>query len=345
MGLQCGDSGRPARKIMLALDASTSTVNQALAWGADLLITHHPLLFEPLGPGNIHGPSGEAFARAVRGELAVYSAHTNLDASPRGINDSLAGIVGLTGREVLLPAGPDLFKVVVFLPQASIESVRDAAFEAGAGRIGRYSRCSFAAPGEGTFFGSEGARPVIGSPGRMEVVGEARLEVLVPEGRLAGVLGAVRRAHPYEEPAVDVIPLRGKAAGIGIGVVGCLPSAMRLGDLTARVKGALRLKAVRIVGSLERKVRKVAVCGGSGGSLLAAAGASGAELFISGDIKFHEARAAQERNLSILDVGHFAPERFGMLRFGELINGKFMEKGWDIPIRYAKEKDPFKTIV
>ena len=344
VGLQCGDTMRPAGKVMLALDASVSTVKQALASGADLLVTHHPLLFEALGPGNIHSPSGEAFVKAVQGGLAVFSAHTNLDASPEGINASLADIVGLKEREVLHPTGPGLYKVVVFMPPSFLETIRGAIFQAGGGRIGPYSDCSFATRGEGTFLGNETTRPVIGSRGQREAVGETRLEVQVPEERLAGVLEAVKKAHPYEVPVIDVSPLKGKPQGVGIGVVGLLPSAKSLGDIAVQVKDALRQKAVRIVGSPGRKVRKVAVCGGSGGSLLPSVYLAGAQLYISGDIKFHEARSAQERNLSILDVGHFAPERYGMLRLGERIVGEFKKRGWDVPLLYAKEKDPFTTI-
>lgn len=344
VGLQCGDPGRPSKRVMLALDASLSTVRQALSAAADLLVTHHPLLFKPIGPGNIRSPGAEAFVKAVRGGLAVFSAHTNLDASLEGINASLADIVGLEERKILLPTGPGLFKAVVFLPQPSLAAVREAAFSAGAGSIGHYSRCSFAAPGEGTFMGDETTNPAVGVAGRSETVAEARLEVLVPEGRLERVLDAVRKAHPYEVPVVDVFPLRGKPEGIGIGLVGQLPGGKPVGEIASVVKRALRQKAVRMVGTPGRKVRKVAVCAGSGGSLLPAVLSSRAQLYISGDIKFHEARTAQEENLSVLDVGHFGPEKHGMLRFGEKIAGRIREKGWDVAILHAKEKDPFVTM-
>lgn len=344
VGLQCGDTARPARKIMIALDAATATVQQAVASGVDLLVTHHPLLYEPLSPGNLQGPPGKAFVKAVQGGLAVYSAHTNLDASPEGINASLADIVDLRERKILLPTGPSLYKVVVFVPESFLGQVREAIFGAGGGRIGHYSRCSFAAAGEGTFMGDETTLPAIGYAGREEIVGEARLEVLVPEKKLSSVLEAARKIHPYETPVIDVFPLKGHPAGVGIGIVGSLPSEKTLGEVAALVKGALRQKAVRMVGTTGRKVRKVALCGGSGGSLLPAVWSSGAQLFITGDIKFHDARAAEERKLSILDVGHFAPERYGMFRLGEKIARELKQKGWNIALLYAKEKDPFTII-
>lgn len=344
VGLQCGDPERPAGKVMVALDANGTTIKQALAAGAGLLVTHHPLLFESLGPRNMRTPTGDAFTSAVRGGLAVYSAHTNLDASPHGINAALADIVNLREREILAPTGPDSFKVVIFAPKISLEPIRKAVFQAGGGRIGPYSECSFAVFGEGTFLGDGTARPAVGSPGRRECVSEIRLEVLAPEGRLAGVLEAVRKVHPYETPVMDLFPLKGKAAGVGIGITGLLPSASAVGDIALLVKKALRLKAARVVGKPGRKVSRVAVCGGSGGSLLPAAWSSGAQLYISGDIKFHEARSAEENNLSILDVGHFAPERFGMLRFGEKVHQECIEKGWTVTILYATEKDPFTVM-
>jgi len=343
VGLQCGEPWRPAKRVMFALDACVATVDQALRAGADLLVTHHPLLFQPLVPGSVGGPAGVAFVNAVRGGLTVYSAHTNLDASPHGINASFADLLELRETKILQPTGPNGFKIVVFLPVSALESVKETAFMAGAGKIGNYSKCSFNVEGEGSFLGDETTSPVAGIPCRLETTRETRLELLVPEGRLEGVLDAVKRKHPYEEPVIDVFPLTGKPSGTGIGLVGLLPLKRSVRDVGSMLKAALRQKAVRIVGSGGRKVRKVAVCAGSGASLLGTVVTSGAELFISGDIKYHEARTAEEEKLSVLDIGHFGPERYGMLRFSEKIGGKIRERGWDMTILCAKEKDPFVT--
>ncbi len=345
MGLQCGEPARPARRVMFALDANEDTVSQALHAGAELLVTHHPLLFRPLGPGSTASPAGAAFVEAVRGGLTVYSAHTNLDASSHGINASLAKLLSLTKTKTLLPTGSDGFKIVVFLPVSALEPVKKAAFGAGAGRIGHYRNCSFSVQGEGSFLGDGTTNPTVGIPGCMETTREARLEVLVPEGRLKDVLDAVRRKHPYDEPAIDVYPLAGKPSGVGIGLVGLLPSKVPVRQIAEILKKTLRIKTVRFVGTEGRKVRQVAVCAGSGGSLLDAVFASGAELFVSGDIKYHEARTAEERRLSILDVGHFGPERYGILRFSERIKRETRERGWEVAISCAREKDPFVTMV
>jgi dinuclear metal center YbgI/SA1388 family protein len=345
VGIQCGDPDLPVRRILFALDASESSVEQALASQSDLLVTHHPLLFQPLGQGMEKYPAGIAFTKAVRGNLAVYSAHTNLDASPSGINSSFAELLKLSETRVLCPAGPGGgFKVVVYIPVSNIVPVREAAFEAGAGRIGNYSKCSFAVEGEGTFFGNDSTKPAVGVPGNLETVAEARLEFLVPDEKLGPVLDAVRAGHPYEEPAVDVYPLIGQLSHAGMGLKGKLPTKMSIGEVAAVLKKATGAGPVRLVGRKGRKVHYVAVCAGSGSSLIEQVIASGAELFVTGDVKYHDARIAEEKGLSILDVGHFGPEKYGMVRFRKLMEGKFKEKRWQVETECAKEKDPFGPV-
>ncbi|UCG37689.1 MAG: Nif3-like dinuclear metal center hexameric protein [bacterium] len=344
VGLQCGDPLHSAGRVMFSLDAGEQAVSQALEARAELLVTHHPLLFKPLSPDTLKEAAGRAFVKAVQGGLAVYSAHTNLDAAREGINASLGQLVGLTRTRVLHPLGPGQFKVVVFVPHQALEKVREAAFEAGAGRIGGYSRCSFSTPGTGTFFGEAGSAPTVGVRGRLEEVQEARLEVLVPEAVLAGVLHAVRRQHPYEEPALDVYPLMRTDSPHGMGLVGRLDRRTAVGEIAGRLSASLRVRTARLVGRPGRKVLRVAVCAGSGASLLPAVMASGAELFITGDLKYHEAREAQSGGISVLDVGHFAPERYGVVCFRERMERLFSESGWKVETLLAREQDPFVPI-
>jgi dinuclear metal center YbgI/SA1388 family protein len=330
---------------MFALDACKSTVKQALSARADLLVTHHPLFFQPIEQSAVDSPIGAALMEAVRGDLVIYSAHTNLDVSPQGINVSLAELLKLTGRRVLYPidSGGD-FKLVVFVPSPALVSLRDAAFKAGAGRIGSYSKCSFSVAGQGTFFGDKTTAPSVGESGQLETVAEARLEMLVPEKRLRSVLDAVRRKHPYEKPAIDVYPLAGQGFETGLGLTGLLPSRTSVGEIAVNLRAVLSTKVIRLVGRKGRKIRHVAICAGSGSSLLKEVLASGAELFITGDLKYHEARTAEENGLSILDVGHYAPERYGLARFSTLVAGKFKQNGWKVDISFAKEKDPFAPV-
>jgi dinuclear metal center YbgI/SA1388 family protein len=341
VGLQCGDPTAVVKRVMYSLDAGADVVGQAVKKGADLLISHHPMIFEPLDHHAVTGTAGAPVVTALRAGLAVYSAHTNLDAAPQGINTQLARLVNLQEVKLLSTTGPEQYKVVVFVPEKFLKKVRTAAFDAGAGDIGLYSRCSFSAPGTGTFFGEDGSSPALGKMGRHEVVSELRLELLVNGDTLAPVLAAVRRVHPYEEAAVDVYPLAQQGGSTGLGLVGNLPGKVTVRQVAAGLKSDLKSGAMRVVGAPGRQVRKVAVCAGSGSSLLGTAASAGAQLFITGDLKYHEARSAQELGLTLLDIGHFAPERYGMKRFASLLGRQMARNRWQVESTFARESDPF----
>jgi len=345
VGLQYGEPDRPVKRLMVSLDATLKTVIQAAESRADLLVTHHPLFFEPINQQNILAPAGRVLARVIREDLAVYSAHTNLDASPLGINDSLASLLDLRDTTVLQPVGPESFKVVVFVPREKHELVRSEAFKAGAGRIGGYSGCSFVMEGVGTFHPEKGSSPAIGQAGRDEKVQEKRIEMSVPSQALSAVLAGVRKAHPYEEPAIDVYPTISSTPGLGLGITGTLGKQATVGQIAARIGSALKAGPMRLVGKKGSRIRRVAVCAGSGASLLDAAGAAGAQLYVTGDVKYHDARTAEDTGINVLDVGHFAPERYGMLRFGKLLEKKLAQLGLDAQLSYAKEKDPFPPVL
>jgi dinuclear metal center YbgI/SA1388 family protein len=345
VGLQCGELDRTVNRLMVSLDATLETVAQAAEFKADLLVTHHPLLFEPLTHENILGPTGRTLARAIRGDLAIYSAHTNLDASPNGINASLASLLDLSERKFLQSAGPDPFKVVVFVPGEKLEPVRAAAFQAGAGLIGDYSGCSFVVDGVGTFRPEKGAAPVTGKIGYDEKVQEVRIEISVRSEVLGAVLDEIRKAHPYEEPAIDVYPTAFSTPGAGFGITGELPQRSTVGQVAARVGSGLKAGPLRLVGKKGAKIKNVAVCAGSGAALLDAAVAAGAELYITGDVKYHDARKAEDVGIHVLDVGHFAPERYGLLGFGKLLGKKLAEQGLNDQLSHAKESDPFTAVL
>ena len=332
VGLQCGEPDRLVSRLMISLDATLETVTQAAELKADLLITHHPLLFEPLTQDNILGPAARTLVRAIREDLAVYSAHTNLDASPDGINDSFASLLNLRERRVLQPSGPESFKVVVYVPGEQLEQVRSAAFRAGGGQVGDYNGCSFALEGVGTFHPGEGTSPTIGQPGCDEKVPETRLEISVQSEVLGAVLADIRAVHPYEEPAIDVYPVILGTPGTGFGIAGVLPQPVTVGQVAARVGSALKAGSLRLVGKKGKKVRNVAVCAGSGASLLDAAVAVGVQLYITGDVKYHDARKAEEAGINVLDVGHFSPEKYGLFRFGKLLEKKFVGQGLKIQV-------------
>ncbi len=344
VGLQCGEPDRTVSRMMISLDATLETVTQAAEFNADLLVTHHPLLYEPLTQVNMLGSAGRTLARAIREDIAVYSAHTNLDASPQGINASLAGLLDLRERRVLQACDSDSFKVVVFVPREESERVRLAAFKAGAGRIGNYSGCSFAVEGVGTFHPGEGASPTKGQLGRDEKVQEVRFEISVQSEVLGAVLASVRKVHPYEVPAIDVYPMSSNTPGAGFGIAGVLPQMSTVGQIATMVNSKLKAGSMRLVGKKGSRIRSVAVCAGSGASLLDAAVAAGAQLYITGDVKYHCARKAEDAGIHVLDVGHFAPERYGLIRFGELIEKKLVGQGLNVQFSNAKERDPFVSV-
>ena len=343
-GFQIGDRNREVDKIMVALDASYQTVRQAVGARAGLLVSHHPLIYRPLSLIDLGTETGKTVALCLEGEVAVYSAHTSLDASPGGINASLADTLGLVDRQALAGSGRDRVKLVTFVPAGSAEEVRQALFQAGGGRVGAYSSCSFAAAGEGTFFGDAGTDPAIGRSGVLEKVPELRLEVVIDRVDLDPAVSSLRSSHPYEEVAVDLYPLVNYGGGHGMGVVGNLPSSVPAVELAGRLREVLGFENIRVAGDIDRVVGRVALCAGSGASLLGAALASGADIYITGDLKYHEAREAEEAGFCVLDIGHFAPERFGMEVFARTLGDVLMGSGLEVELEIASEWDPFRSV-
>ncbi len=343
-GMQVGSRDWQVQKIMLAVDADGSTVRQAVHGGAGLLLTHHPLFHQPVGKVDLQTPIGRTIGLCLENRIAVYSAHTNLDAAANGINASLADALEIADRHVLLPTDPAQVKLVTFVPGESLKDVRGSLFRSGAGTVGAYSNCSFVTSGEGTFLGGEGAEPSVGQPGRQESVAEVRLEVVLKRDDLDSALVALRAAHPYEEPVVDAYDLLPTSSRVGIGLIGDLPAKMSVEDLVKRLTGLWNIRCARFIGDPPGPLQKVALCAGSGASLLQPAAAGGAELYITGDMKYHDARLAQQVGLPVLDLGHFGPERMGLERFGELLRGSLQELDKNIGVLFAKEEDPFQQI-
>ncbi len=321
-GLQVGDLSLPCRRVLVSLDLELGLVDRLQ--GVDLLITHHPLLFRPVREIRPETPQGRKIAALLREGTACYAVHTPYDAAREGMGDRLAGILGIRGAEPLAPRGK-LYKLVVFVPPEAVEDVAGAVFAAGAGKIGRYGRCSFRAEGIGTFLPEEGTRPYIGEVGVEERVREIRLETIVPAERLQKVIGAMLSAHPYEEVAYDVYPLEIRDRRHGLGRVGTLPEPARAGEVIGRFAEAIDARNPTIYGDVGRTVEKVAVCGGSGGALWQDALASGAQLFLTGEVGYHEGLAAAEAGLTVAALGHRETEAVFVDHVAELIERRFPE--------------------
>lgn len=318
VGLVCGDPGAAVRRVLFAVDPVTAVIDEALAWGADLLITHHPLLLTGVHSVAATTPKGRAVHRLITVGCALYVAHTNADSADPGVSDALAEVLGVRDVRPLVAAGSDPYdKLIVFIPSGDAERLVDALAAIGAGAIGAYSRCAWETDGVGTFTPELGATPAIGEIGRREEVIESRVEMLVPRGRRRDAIEAMRAVHPYEEPSFDVYEIAAPVSSTrGTGRVGHLDQSMTLAAFTEHVAAALPATAVgvRAAGDPSREIRTVAVCGGSGGPFVEAARAHGADAYVTADLKHHATSEAMEAqpdvgaSMALLDVTHWASE-------------------------------------
>jgi dinuclear metal center YbgI/SA1388 family protein len=331
-GLQVGRAEAEASRVLVALTPVDEVFEEAEEKGADFLLFHHPLIFDPIKSMDTGSYPGNLVARAVRKDLAVYAAHTSYDAAPEGVSVALADALGLHGPfEVVSPRG-SLRKLVIFVPEENVDAVAGALAAEGAGVIGEYTRCTFRTPGTGTFLGSEATDPYLGEKGRLEMVEEIRLETVVPAHAAGRATAAAVAAHPYEEAALDLYPIDGHPEGCGYGRVGKLPEPMSPEELREHVAGALGFPA-RLVADPEpgRRVERVAVLGGSGGSFVPEAAASGAQAYVTGDLDYHDALLAHSLGLTAIDAGHAATEHPSLaplaIRLAEIV---------DVPVEVSR---------
>ncbi|HEY1377199.1 MAG TPA: Nif3-like dinuclear metal center hexameric protein, partial [Gemmataceae bacterium] len=278
VGLLLGDPAAAVSRVLTCLTLTPEVAAEAVEGGFPLIVTHHPILFRGAKRLTTATAEGRTVLALARAGVAVYSPHTAFDNTRGGINDLLAGRLGLADVAPLRHRdGPRQCKVVVFVPDADLGKVSDAMFAAGAGAIGEYRECSFRLAGTGTFFGGDAANPTVGQKGRREEVAEWRLEVVCPESAAAGTVAAMRKAHSYEEPAFDVYPLRPGRSSVGEGRVGRLPAAVPLAELAGRVRTALACGPVQVVGAGRRPVQCLAIACGAAGEFLDDAVRAGAD--------------------------------------------------------------------
>ena len=311
VGLVCGDPDDVLESVTVAVDATPAVVDEVPPAG--LLLAHHPLLLRGVDTVAASTPKGALVHRLIRSGRSLFTAHTNADSASPGVSDALAAALGVTVEAVLEPlsAVAGLDKWVVYVPRENAAAVQDAVFEAGAGHIGDYSHCSWSVSGIGQFLPHEGASPAVGSVGSVEKVAEDRFEVVAPARARGAVLAAMRAAHPYEEPAFDIFALVPPPTGTGLGRIGTLAQPETLCGFVSRVGAALPQTSwgVRAAGDPDRLVSRVAVCGGAGDSLLAAAAGADVQAYVTADLRHHPAdehrRASQ---VALIDVAHWASE-------------------------------------
>lgn len=321
-GLQVGDPDDPVRAVLVCLDVTPAVLDEASERGTDLVLAHHPLLFRPLPRLTPASAAGRVALAAARRGLSVLAAHTNLDAAVDGTSTPVVDLLGLVDVVPLspTPARADRAKLVTFVPAEATSAVLAALSAAGAGVIGEYDECSFRVAGTGTFRPSAQASPAVGESGRRNEVPEDRLEVVVPTSRVAAAVAALRAAHPYEEVAVDVHPLLalppvGPAKGIGR--VGDLPQPLPLRGVAGRIRTRLPAPHLRLAGDPDAPVRRVAVCGGAGDSLVDAARRARADVYVTGDLRHHVVLDALTQGLAMIDAGHHATEVAALPSFVE----------------------------
>lgn len=343
-GLQVGDPGATVEAVLVALDPSPAAVAQAALIGAQLLVTHHPLLLDPLPQIDLSTPQGRLIRRCLGDGIAIYSAHTNLDRAEGGVNDRLAERLGLLGVEPLGRGEPQV-KLVVTVPVGYEPAVLRALTRVGAGRIGRYAGCSFGCRGRGAFEPLGGANPFLGRAGSREEVAETRLEAVVVRSRIAQVRAAVLEAHPYEEVALDLYPLEGAGSTGGLGRIGTLAEPRELGVLAEEIGRRLEAPGVHFVGDPRARVERVAVCGGSGASLWREAQRAGAQVLVTGDVKYHSAREAEAAGFALVDAGHAATEAVSVDCLATTLTA--WASGADLPLRVEafREPDPLRWVV
>jgi dinuclear metal center YbgI/SA1388 family protein len=322
-GLLTGDRTRECTGVLTTLDATEEVILEAAARGCNLIVAHHPIVFGGLKRLTGRNYVERAVIAAIKGDIAIYSIHTNLDNMVlSGVNGRIADKLGLEGRKALLPRESALRKLYCFVPVDHLEAVRAAIFAVGAGQIGNYSECSYQVEGVGTFRGGEGTQPFAGHPGTLHREKEARLEVILPVHLSQAAIQAMIAAHPYEEVAYDLVPLANTYSAIGAGLTGELPEELEEGVFLEKLRAVFRVPVIRHTRLSGRPIKKVAVCGGSGSFLISNALAWGANIFITSDVKYHEFFDANDR-LIVADIGHFESEQFTIDLLFDILREKF----------------------
>lgn len=322
-GVQVGDVNQTATGAILSLDVTESVVDEAIEAGCNLIIAHHPVIFSGLKSLTGKNYVERVILKAIKNDIVIYAAHTNLDNVQMGVNKKIADKLRLKRTSVLAPVSGKLYKLYTFVPPANAAALKEALFQVGLGQIGEYSECSFGTAGAGTFKPSGNANPTIGSAGgQREEVEEIKLEILVPQHLKSIAVSTLKKHHPYEEVAYELIAIENENQTIGAGMIGELEQPMPVNDFLKYLKERMKTDCIRHTQPHQEMIQKVAVCGGSGSFLLKQAMAAKADIFITGDYKYHQFFDAENR-IMIADIGHYESEQFTIEIFSELLKEKF----------------------
>jgi len=343
IGLQVGHQTWQVDKIWVALDPTDDVVAEACGEGVSLLITHHPLIFYPIAAVDLETSTGSIIQAALQKKLAIFCAHTNLDSAIGGVNDTLAERLQLQDTRVLRPPDrADLYKLIVFVPVGYEEKILDALFESGAGKTEKYTHTSFRTKGVGTFRPGITAKPFKGRVGEISHSTEYRIEALVRKKDLSRVIRSLERAHPYEEMAYDVYATGVEKSKEGLGRIGDLVQDLTLDAFARIIKEALGLNTVKAAGDPRQTIRRVAVCSGSGRGLLEDFFASDAQVYVSGDLGYHDGRKTEALGRALIDIGHFASEHLVVENLAAGLKDTLSKRGYAVNVEaYTQERDCF----
>ena len=321
-GLICGNHEMDITSALICLDSTEAIIDEAISNGCNLVIAHHPIVFSGLKKFNGKNYVERVIIKAIQNNIAIYAAHTNLDNVHNGVNAKIAEKLGLINCIVLAPQKNILKKLVTFCPEKNAEEIRVALFNAGAGHIANYDECSFNTSGTGTFRAGTGSNPFVGEQGKQHHEKEIRIETIYTQHIESQLVKALLKSHPYEEVAFDLIPITNNHNRVGAGLIGELPEENIELDFLKNLKRVMKAEGLRYTALRDKKVKKVAICGGSGSFLLGDAIKNGADIFVTADFKYHQFFDAENR-IVIADIGHYETEQFTMELFYEILKKKF----------------------
>lgn len=346
VGLLLGSPSQEINKVLTCLDVTEAIIDRAIAENYDMIISHHPFLFRSIKRITTDKPLGRMIQKILSHNIAIFAAHTNLDTTFGGVNDVLAQHLNLTDvKPLTIGYREEILKLGVNVPVDYADKVREAIGKAGAGHIGNYSDCTFQYSGQGRFTPLEGANPFIGKQAKNEVVEEVRIETVMPAKIKNRVIKAMLKAHPYEVPAYDILPTQNCYYENGIGRIGILAEAMSIEYFAKMLKQNLPGNTFRLVKSNEKPVHKVALCSGAGVEFLDKAAMQGADTYVTGDVKYHDAQHAQELGINLIDAGHFGTETPVVETIANYLQQEALQNKWQIEITADTNSiDVFQTI-
>ncbi|MCM1441599.1 MAG: Nif3-like dinuclear metal center hexameric protein [Roseburia sp.] len=319
-GLICGNPDNEVTSVLLCTDVTEAVIEEAIEGNFNLIISHHPLSIQPLKNLLPDNWIKRCLIRAVKHDLNIYAAHTNMDAVWNGVSGKMADKLELTEREILKKEGK-LYSLTFYTPVREAEKVRQAVLDSGAGHIGNYSHCSFNTAGTGTFLPGENTRPFCGEPGLLHQEEEIKTEITVPDYLLAAAVKRLKEVHPYEEPVWNTVCIDNTNPVTGFGIIGELEEAVDTREFLERIKTIFHCGVIRHTALCKPQVKRIAVCGGSGAFLIRQALQAGADLYVTGDIKYHDFFNTENR-LILADIGHYESEQYTKEIFYELVTKK-----------------------